>query len=186
MTRIAMAEAELEALFRRHLDMVYRYCWLSLGELEADDAASEVFIVAWEKAGGIPPAARRAWLLGVARGVVANRLRAGRNRTALAKRYLSESDHFVPDPAETVAGVDRLRTALLALRRADREVLALAAMAGLSQAEMGQALGCSAKAAGIRLSRARARLSHALDQDQGREAFAAAPSANAMHLGVKQ
>jgi RNA polymerase sigma-70 factor (ECF subfamily) len=188
MTRTALAEAELEALCRQHLDMVYRYCWLCLGENEADDAASEVFIVAWEKGGRVPPEARRAWLLGVARGLVANRLRAGRNRAALANRYFLESDHHVPDPAEAVVGVDQLRSALMSLRRSDREVLALAAMGGFSQVEMGQALGCSAKAAGIRLSRARAKLSQVLglDQAQGLQPVTLVPSAVPMQMGVSQ
>jgi len=161
-----MAEADLAQTFRDHVDTVYRYCWLCLGDLEADDATSEVFAVAWEKGGPIPPAARRAWLLAVARKLVANRLRSRRNHWALISRHGLETTRLASDPAVTVTAVLELRSALATLRPADREVLALAAMGGMSQVELGQALACSPKAAGVRLSRARARLSQALEQQQ--------------------
>ena len=186
MTRTAMAEVELEALFRQHLDSVYRYCWLSLGEIEADDAASEVFIVAWEKGGSIPPEARRAWLLGVARGIVANRHRANRSRLAMANRYSQSAIYYSPDPAESVVVHDQMRGALMSLRQADREVLVLAATGGLSQVDMGKALGCSSKAAGIRLSRARQRLSQKLAQCEDHQLAKLVPSAIPMQMEVSQ
>ena len=156
-----MAENDLEQLFKDHADAVYRYCWLFLGEFEADDATSEVFVVAWKKAIKIPPEARKTWLLSVARRLVANRLRARKNRQELTRRYGMGMVEHSPDPAILVAGVDELRRALMQLRSADREVLILSAL-DLSQADMGQALGCTSKAAGVRLTRARARLTQAL------------------------
>ena len=166
MAQSVMAEADLARLFREQVDTVYRYCWLCLGDLEADDVTSEVFAVAWEKGAQVPPAARRAWLLAVARKLVANRLRSRKNQWSLISRHGWETARHEPDPAATVAAAIELRNALVSLRQADREVLALAAMGDLSQAEMGKALACSPKAAGVRLSRARSRLSAALNQQQ--------------------
>jgi len=166
MTRTGLAEAELAQLFRDHVDTVYRYCWFNLGELEADDVTSEVFIIAWEKIDKIPPEARRSWLLSVARRLVANRLRSRKARQSLARQYAQQAVWHSPDPAEAYAAVDDVRGALLTLRRTDREVLTLAAMGSLTQVELGQALACTPKAAGVRLSRARARLNQALDIQQ--------------------
>jgi len=164
MAKRPMAEADLARLFRGQVDTVYRYCWMRLGELEADDVTSEVFAVAWEKGGEIPPAARRAWLLGVARKLVANRLRSRKKHWALISRYGVEHARQAPDPAATVVAAAGLRSALSKLRPADQEVLVLAAMSDLSQVQLGQVLGCTSKAAGVRLSRARARLSQELKQ----------------------
>jgi len=164
MPRAGITEEELEDLFRQHVDSVYRHCWFSLGELEADDVTSEVFIVAWDKIGSIPDGARRAWLLSVARGLVANRLRSRKARQDLAKQYAIQAAFQEPDPAEAIAVADDVRSALLTLRRSDREILTLVATGNLSQAELGKALNCTSKAAGVRLSRARARLDQALNQ----------------------
>ena len=163
MTISLMTEGELETLFKEHLDMVYRYCRLFLGESEADDAVSEVFVVAWNKGGAIPSPARKSWLLSVARKLVANRLKARKNRLSLANRYITGTDQQGIDPAYMVAEIDEIRRGLMQLRTADREVLALVAIGIHSQEEMGRALGCSSKTAGVRLTRARARFSQTLE-----------------------
>jgi RNA polymerase sigma-70 factor (ECF subfamily) len=128
---------------------------------DAHDAVSEVFVVALRRAGDIPEA-QVAWLLGVARRVVANLLRGQRRSWALAERLGFEPARTQPDVAESVMATDAAYRALAMLRPADREVLLMALAGPLTGAELGLALGCSAKAAGVRLSRARQRLDQAV------------------------
>ena len=153
-----------DELFAQHVDAIYRFCQAQLGEAAGEDAASEVFVVAWRKADAIPAGAERAWLFGVARRLVANHLRSNRRRRALALK-ISQSDRGtsdVLDPAVAVAQADLARRAMASLGIRDREVLCLMLAEDLSKAELGQALGVSASAAGVRLSRARARLDQAV------------------------
>ncbi|MDR2347581.1 MAG: sigma-70 family RNA polymerase sigma factor [Bifidobacteriaceae bacterium] len=151
----------VEQLFARHADTVFRYCRLRLEAADAHDAVSEVFVVALRRAGEIPQA-QLAWLLGVARRVVANQLRGRQRFWALAEKLGFEAARTQPDVAESVMATDVAYRALTVLRPPDREVLLLALASPLSQADLGLALGCSAKAAGVRLSRARARLEAAV------------------------
>ena len=163
MTAEQSVETWLEELFNQHVNAVFRYCRVQLDEALAEDVTSEVFLVAWQKPGSVPPGSAKPWLLGVARRLIANQMRSERRRRALARK--ASQDAYVtsnePDLADAVAAADLARRALDGLARRDREVLWLAATEDLSQAELGQALGVSGKAAGVRLSRARARLAKA-------------------------
>ncbi|MDR0366655.1 MAG: sigma-70 family RNA polymerase sigma factor [Bifidobacteriaceae bacterium] len=150
-------------MFAQHADTVYRYCRLRMEATDAHDAVSEVFVIALRKVGLIPEA-QVAWLLGVARRVVANMLRGQRRSGALVARLGSEAGKSVPDVAESVMATDAAYRALAQLRAADREVLLLALSGPLTQSELGLALGCSSKAAGVRLTRARARLDQAVTE----------------------
>ena len=61
------------------------YCSRRLGVQEANDAAAEVFLVAWRKIDQVPIGAdARMWLYGVARNVVRNASRSARRRERLA------------------------------------------------------------------------------------------------------
>ncbi|MDR3107129.1 MAG: sigma-70 family RNA polymerase sigma factor, partial [Bifidobacteriaceae bacterium] len=155
----------VERLFAEHADTVYRYCRLRLEVVDAHDAVSEVFVVALRRANDIPDTPI-AWLLGVARRVVANQLRGKARAGALTRKLGAHLGltlgQATSDVAESVIASDSAYRALARLRPTDREVLLLALAAPLSQVELGLALGCSAKAAGVRLSRARARLDQAM------------------------
>jgi RNA polymerase sigma-70 factor (ECF subfamily) len=145
---------------------VYRYCRLRLETHDAHDAVSEVFVVALRRWEDIPPA-QVAWLLGVARRVVANMLRSRRRAGALAEKLGFDFGDRASDVAESVVASDSAYRALASLRPADREVLLMALAGPLSQADLGVALGCSAKTAASRLSRARARLDQATAELDG-------------------
>jgi RNA polymerase sigma-70 factor (ECF subfamily) len=153
----------VEQLFAQHAETVYRYCRLRLESHDAHDAVSEVFVVALRRVEDIPPA-QVAWLLGVARRVVANMLRGRRRAGALAQKLGFDFGDRGPDVADSVVAADSAYRALAGLRPADREVLLLALSGPLTQSELGLALGCSAKTAASRLSRARARLDQATAQ----------------------
>jgi RNA polymerase sigma-70 factor (ECF subfamily) len=101
--------------------------------------------------------------LAVARRVVANQLRRQRRAGALVHKLgLGLGFGGAPDVAESVMASDAAYRVLAKLRPSDREVLLMALAAPLTGAELGLALGCSAKTAGVRLSRARSRLNQAV------------------------
>jgi RNA polymerase sigma-70 factor (ECF subfamily) len=165
----------VEALFAEHADTVYRYCRVRLGADDAADAVSEVFVVAWRRADEIPDRPI-AWLLGVARHVVANQLRSRRRAAALRFRLLGDDDRAAPDHAALIAGSDAALRALRALSPGDQQVITLMMAQPLSLEELGTALGCSAKTASVRLSRARARLRRAVEAEELADAATRPPS----------
>jgi len=120
---------------------------------DADDIVSETFLVAWRRFGEAP-ADLRPWLFGVARHVLRHHYRAGQRRDALSAR-LAEALAVLGSAADECGW---LADALPQLSENDRDVLTLTAWEGLSHAEAGEVLGCSAAAVAVRLHRARGRL----------------------------
>jgi RNA polymerase sigma-70 factor (ECF subfamily) len=130
----------------------------------ADDVVSEVYATAWRRRDSLdaaePPLP---WLYGIASNVLRNQWRSESRRLQLVERLEAqpaatptnapgESDDLHSDLHEEI------RSALKRLSFDDQEVLRLATWEGLPQAEIGQVLGCSTNAVGIRLHRARQRL----------------------------
>jgi RNA polymerase sigma-70 factor, ECF subfamily len=150
--------AEFERLFSAHFRTVVAYARRRAAPAEADDVVAETFLVAWRRLEDVPADAG-AWLLGVARRVLANQRRAAVRRSALAL-----------DVAHTTAPESRPWTdapvmqALATLPERDRAALLLVAWEGLSTAETAVALGCSRAAAKARLHRARRKLRRKLDE----------------------
>jgi RNA polymerase sigma factor (sigma-70 family) len=122
---------------------------------------SEVFVVAARRTppAGLDPAA---WLLGVARNVVANQVRSLRRRRALVARAELAARPSEPDHAPWLVRLEALRAAVATLSPRDQEVVAMLAAAPLTPEQLGAALGCSPRAAAVRVHRARQRLRAAL------------------------
>jgi RNA polymerase sigma-70 factor (ECF subfamily) len=118
----------------------------------ADDIVAETFVVAWRRLADVLHDQPLPWLFAVARNVWLNQ-RRGDRRYAAAARRLPRSQP-APPPAEPFDSTP-VRRALAALDTADREILSLVAWEGLSAAQIGEVLGCSAGAARMRLHRAR-------------------------------
>lgn len=156
-----------ERMFRGHQVAVYRYSLRRVGERGVDDAVAETFLIAWrrrEEIRGDP----LPWLLGVARRVCANQLRAGARQASLGRRLAVEPPAF----SEDVAIADgRLKLALARLGDRDRETLLLVAWDQLSNRDAAKVLGCSTATFAVRLHRARTRLARALE-DTDRRAVA--------------
>ncbi|GAA4181979.1 hypothetical protein GCM10022252_07160 [Streptosporangium oxazolinicum] len=153
-------------LFDDHARSVYNHAFRLTGDWSAaEDVVSLTFLEAWRLRGRVDAdgGSLRPWLLGVATNVARNVNRAARRHAdALARLPPGEA---VPDIAEEIAGrVDddellvSVRAALAALRRPEREVLALCVWAGLGYAEAAEALGVPVGTIRSRLSRARKRL----------------------------
>jgi RNA polymerase sigma factor (sigma-70 family) len=132
---------------------------------DAADLMAEVFVVAWRRLDAVPdePLQARAWLLGTARGVLANHRRGAVRRSQLADRlrqYLREQPDTALDDTSSL-----VRSALDRLGDEDRELLTLTAWEDMTPTQAASVLGLSAAATRKRLERARARLRSILDAD---------------------
>jgi len=180
-------------LYQEHYRSVQAYAVRRVGPGEdAADVVAEVFTIAWRRLARIPePPADRLWLYGVARRVVAGKLRSARRRRQLTARL--QASHSAgrhpgaqaPDSAACLdrgladsAERDRLVAAIARLRPAEREALALVLWDELSHAEAAQVLGCSVNAVAIRVHRAKAHLRDALaSTNQAGQAASPVPAA---------
>jgi len=153
------------ALFERHAEAIYNYCFRRTGEwATAEDLLSVVFLEAWRRRDSELPAEKvLPWLYGIATNVVRNQRRSERRFTA-ALRQVPEPEpepDFSEASAERVDDERRMRDALALLRqlpRRDREVFALCSWMGLSYEDAAIALCIPVGTVRSRLSRAKARL----------------------------
>jgi RNA polymerase sigma factor (sigma-70 family) len=169
--------ARLAGIFEAHYDEVVAYCARRIGRAEAEDVASEAFVVASRRAEEIEWETVLPWLFAVARGVLANRRRSiyrlGRVYGRMAGLAVAPSD----SPDEVVIRNAEARKAIAALhqlRPSDREILMLAAWEELTGSQIALSLGISVAATEKRLERAKHRLSRILDPSAN---GAGAPSA---------
>lgn len=158
--------AAFDSLFHKHHQVVYRYCLRRLGPDEADDAAAEVFAIAWRRLKDIPEGeAAAAWLFGAAHKVTGNRFRSRRRQASLHLRVTALwTRDGLSDHSENQPGILDVRAALSSLGRNDQEILKLSSWEGLSSAEIAAVLGIKPNAVDQRLHRARARLKTRLEQ----------------------
>lgn len=156
------ADERFDELFEQHFRPVLAYCRRRLPIADADDAASEVFAIAWRRLEDVPAGeAARPWLFVVARRVVFRQRRSTRRFHSLLRRAVSVRASTQPDPESVVVQRAEFEVVLRAaslLSTADREVLNLAAWEGLPHTEIAAVLGCSISAVDQRLHRAKQRL----------------------------
>jgi RNA polymerase sigma factor (sigma-70 family) len=155
-------------LFDEHARSVYNHAFRLTGNwLAAEDVVSLTFLEAWRLRERVDVSAEggslRPWLLGIATNVARNVRRAARRHDGALTRLPKEE--VVPDFAEEVTSRidDRerlalVRAALAALRKPEREVLALCVWSGLDYAEAAEALGVPIGTVRSRQSRARKKL----------------------------
>ncbi|GGZ51688.1 hypothetical protein GCM10010387_52360 [Streptomyces inusitatus] len=146
---------------------VWAYAVSRAGRQIADEVVSETFAVAWRRWADVPRTPLP-WLLGVARNILRDTVRAEVRRESFAAELGEWTERSAPgggadDVAEEVADRNALLGALATLDEDDREVLILAAWHGLTPAEAASVVGCSSAAMRVRLHRARKRLTRAVD-----------------------
>lgn len=151
-------QTRFEELYRAYADRVHAYALRRTTPAAADDVVAEVFLVAWRRLDRVPDEPF-AWLLGVARRVLANRRRSESRSAALHTRLVG---HQAVDEASSSPVDSRLRDALERLGDRDRELLLLVAWEGLKPAEVAEVLGVRRGTVAVRLHRARGRLADAL------------------------
>lgn len=157
-------------MFSANAGAVRAYARRRVDPASADDAVSEVFVIAWRRLEDVPDDALP-WLIGCARRVLSHqRRRLGRD-VALTTRLSAVRS---ADGTTTDSGA--LAHALSGLSPQDRELLLLMAWEGLEPAQAARVLGCSKSALAVRLHRARKRFAAALK-------LADAPGAGAMVKG---
>lgn len=156
-----------ERIAEQAFQPLQRYLRRRASAHDAEDVFSEVLLTVWRRIEEAPPGNALPWCYGIARRALANHRRGERRRLRLATRLGAEPVTHHPDSADLYADPD-LTAALAGLPVGDREVLRLWAWEQLEPREIAAALGLTANAATLRLSRARKKLSHALTrQDSG-------------------
>lgn len=161
--------AAFEAIYARHVSVVYRHAYSLLGtRQDAEEAVQDVFVTMWGKVGGIRIVDRSVlpWLLATSRFVCLNRRRALARQNARQHR-----DGLVGLPPDPLSVEDRAHTRLLreaiddavrGLSDEDYRLYALCLEEGLSYEEAAAAMGVSHGAVRNRLSRLRAGLRRTL------------------------
>ncbi|WP_189135295.1 RNA polymerase sigma factor [Wenjunlia tyrosinilytica] len=150
-----------EQAFRGCYRQVVRFLWRRLPPQAVEDAASEVFVIAWERWGtlrGDP----LPWLYGIARRVAANAVRAQERSARLEGRLRGSGVATVPGVDGQVLSALGAVDVLGHLSARDREVLMLVTWDGLDAGQAAGVLGCSRGAFLVRLHRARRHLECAL------------------------
>ncbi len=175
MARLAIGgttEQRFEALYRSHYLNILAYCVRRLPRADAEDAAAEVFEVAWRRSAQVPDDDDALpWLYGVTRKVLSNQLRRRRRAHRLRQRVggLAMSSAETPE-VYLLQSIEnqKLIDALEKLSGVDKEILKLATWEKLSRQVIARILGISESAVGKRMSRARARLAKELERIENR------------------
>lgn len=164
---VAAGPGALPEFYRRHVGKI-----VGMGVRRFDnredvaDFVADVFVAVLTSAARFDPGRGRAvpWLCGLAANVAAAQIRRRQRdldlqRQVIGRTFLAEDDYArVDEQLDAAARWRAVHTGLCALSEADRLLLELIAVDGLSYADAASALGISAVTARVRLSRARARL----------------------------
>lgn len=150
-------------LYDEHARPLHRYLARRVGEHTAYDLVSETFLVALRQRHSYDPDRPvRGWLFGIATNLVRrharDEVRALRATARAADRGAAdESGHElrVSEQVDAQVLARRLAPALAGLSEPDRDVLLLTAWAGLTPAEVADALGIPAGTVRSRLHRVR-------------------------------
>jgi RNA polymerase sigma-70 factor (ECF subfamily) len=159
-------DAELARVVATHRHALLRFALRRLDDHSAaEDLVAETLGVAWRRFDEIPPRDQELfWLYGIAGRVLSNALRGRQRSLRLEMRLAFEREHAQEMQRYSEEDIRQLMEALAELRPEERELLQLTYWERLSYREIGLVLGCSEKAAGIRISRARQHLRQLLNE----------------------
>jgi RNA polymerase sigma-70 factor (ECF subfamily) len=164
----AGSETAFIEIYRRRRDDVYRFAYaLTRSRTFAQDTTQEVFLKVLENAGrfDVAKGTARAWLLGCARHVVVDRLRAESRRSDEAAEQATAADHELR--VLTEQRLVLLHAAIAELPLEYREALVLCELAELPYAEAAAVLDCPVGTVRSRLHRARGLLTASLRAAEG-------------------
>lgn len=159
---------EFARLVATHRHALLRYATRRLDDhATAEDLVAETFVVAWRRFETLPRREEELfWLYGIGGRVLSNIVRGRQRSMRLESRLAFERESDDLDARYGEQDIESLMVALGALSADERELIQLVYWERLSYREMGIVLGCSEKAAGIRLSRARSRLRGLMNDGQ--------------------
>ncbi|HEY7222710.1 MAG TPA: sigma-70 family RNA polymerase sigma factor [Micromonosporaceae bacterium] len=138
-------------IYHRYLDTVHRFIYFRVGNRQlAEDLTAETFLRALKRIGSVTWQGRDlgAWLVTIARNLVADYFKSGRHRFELPTSDVLDADaeERGPEGSPEAAVVDHitnvaLLTAVRQLNREQRECIILRFLQGFSVAETAQAMG---------------------------------------------
>jgi RNA polymerase sigma factor (sigma-70 family) len=164
---IAVDPDALELFYRENLETVRRFVARRVADPHlAADLTAEIFLAAIDSASSYRPdrGVPAAWLVGVARHVVATEFRRqSRDRAVVGRisgRRLLDLDSLgrIEEQIDAERKARALYDALAALPRRDRALMELVAIDGLSVTEAAAVLGVKPGTARVRLHRSRVRM----------------------------
>jgi RNA polymerase sigma-70 factor (ECF subfamily) len=167
-------ERDFEELYALHAGAVRGYAMRRCDPETADDIVADVFLVAWRRRAELPEEPLP-WLLGTARLVLANHVRAQSRRVRLHDRLAAEPTIAVAPAHADGRESAHLRAALASLSERDRELLLLMAWEGLELRQAAEVLGVRPNTLAVRFHRARRRLSAALEAHEADDGSERAP-----------
>ncbi|HEY5195658.1 MAG TPA: RNA polymerase sigma factor [Solirubrobacteraceae bacterium] len=153
--------AEFAAIYTRHVASILRYARRRLGETAGEDAATEVFVRAFNQRATFTARHPTAlpWLYWLAGQVIGDHARAQRRRLKLLARLAETVAPASTDSAGVRPGLDpEVVRGLRRLSEADRETLLLVVWGELTYEEAAAALGVPVGTVRSRISRARLQL----------------------------
>lgn len=171
-SRIGSDPDALEAFYREHVGSIQGFIARRVDDSHlAADLTAEVFLAAIDSAHKYQPGkgTPAGWLYGIARNVVADehrrRARAMNANQRISGRALVEAEDLtaLDDRIDAETQSRRLYTAMDQLSEAERSVLELVALDGLSVRDAAAALKIRATTARVRLHRARKTMRDQLD-----------------------
>ena len=164
---IARDPDALELFYREHLETVQRFVARRVADPHlAADLIAEVFLAAVDSAASYRPdrGSAAAWLVGVARHVVAGEFRRRSRDGAVVRRIsgrrLLDTDSLarIEERIDAERQARELYAALASLPPRDRALMELVAVDGLTVTEAAAVLGVTPGTARVRLHRSRARV----------------------------
>jgi RNA polymerase sigma-70 factor (ECF subfamily) len=157
--------AAYSELVREHQDVAFRAAYLVTGSAaEAEDAAQDGFVKAWQALGRFRRGAPfRPWLLAIVVNEARNRRRHAGRQAALALRALDPGGEDVEYAAVRNAEREHVFAIVAGMSEDDRLAIACRYFLDLSEHETAQALGWPRGTVKSRLSRALARLRDAME-----------------------
>lgn len=157
MTAAPSTDERFRNLYAAHHKELHAYCLRRLPVEDANEAASEIFLVAWRRFEDVPKGDEALlWLYGVARNVVRNWQRSGRRQLRLVAKSGATLGTEVEGPEVHVVRNEEhqeVSEAIDTLRELDQEVVRLKIWEGLSNEAVGQVLGISDRAVEARYTR---------------------------------
>jgi len=157
----------LGTLFERHNKAVFQYCrQLTRHTAQAEDLTQEVFLRILRKASSFRGSGSfKAWMFNIARNITLDHLRSAQRRGNTGPIEESMEPMIENRTAEQAASgsqsMDVLAKALARLPASVQEIIWLGRFEFDSYEELGQALGCKAGAARVRMHRAMQQLNSA-------------------------